>query len=65
MQPKAGEAEVHRQRAGYLVASVIEQIASIGDWRRNAVAQNIDDDGSLVEMPEMKQFEAEIASRRA
>jgi hypothetical protein len=60
-QPKAGEAEIDRQDVGDLGAAVVEEIGGVGDRRRDAVAQDVDDHRTLVEMPEVKQFEAEIA----
>jgi len=59
-QPKAGEAEIDRQDVVDLGPAVVEEIGGVGDRRRDAVTQDVDDHRTLVEMPEMKQFEAEI-----
>ena len=59
-QPKAGEAEIDRQDAVDLGAAIVEQIRGVGDRRRDAVAQHVDDHRALVEMPKMKQLEAEV-----
>ena len=41
-----------------LVAPVVEQVRRIGDRRRDAVAQHVDDDRTLVEMAEMEKLES-------
>ncbi len=58
-ETKAGEPEVDRQHPKLGVA-VVEQIGGVGDRRRDAVAQHVDDHRTLVEMPEMEQFQPEI-----
>ena len=65
MQPKAGKAEIDRQRAVDLVVPVVEQIGRIGHRRRQSVAQHVDRHRPLVEMAEMEQFEPERAARLA
>src|SRR5271168_1452611 len=64
-QPKAGEAEVDRQRSGDLVVAVVEQIRRVGDRRGNAVAQHVDDDRPPVEMAEVEQLEPKVPAGRS
>ena len=59
-EAEAGESEVDRQVGGELVASVVEQIRRIGDRRRDAVAQHVDHDGTLVEVAEVEELEPEV-----
>ena len=59
-QSKAGEAEIDRQRVVDLGPAVVEEIGGVGDRRRDAVAQHVDDHRALVEMPEMKKLQAEV-----
>src|SRR3984957_3374276 len=64
-QPKAGEAEVDRQRSGDLIVAVVEQIRRVGDRRGNAVAQYVDDDRPPVEMAEVEQLEPKVPAGRS
>ena len=61
-QPEAGETEIDRQRVVDLGAAVVEQVGGVGDRRRDSIAQHVDDDRALVEMPEMEQLEPEIGA---
>ncbi len=59
-QAEARKAEVDRHVGGELVAPVVEEVRRIGDRRRDAVAQHVDHDGTLVEVAEVEEFEPEV-----
>ena len=59
-QAEAGEAQVDRQVGLDLGPPIVEQVRRIGNGRRDAVAEHVDDDGTLVEVAEVKELEAEI-----
>ena len=60
-QTKAGKTKVDRQGAKCGVA-VVKQIGGVGDRRRDAIAQYVDDHRTLVQVPEMEQLQSEIGS---
>ena len=62
LQPEAGETEIDRQIVVDLGAAVVEEVGGVGNRRRDAVAQHVDDDWALVEMAEMEQLEPEIGA---
>src|SRR5947209_6981475 len=57
MQAKPGEAEIDRQRLVDLGAAEIEEIGGKGNGRRDAVADRIDGDGALEQMPEHEKLQ--------
>ena len=59
MQAKAREAEIDRQGALDLVATVIEQLPLVGNRRRHAVADDVHGHGALIEEAQMEELQAE------
>ena len=61
-QAEPGEPEVDRKTAADLVVPVVPEVRRIGDRSRKTVAQHVDDHRPLVEVPEVEEFEPEIAA---